>query len=1088
MPDIFDEVEVTPQGDIFDEVASVPVEQNAQLNPAPTFGQRIGRAFDTFQAKVRPSGIADALDPFRFTKALGSAAEELAPEARDFISPLIGPSESQKIEQAMVPNPNRSKIETEGLIPGVVGELSQIDPLAEAAESVKSQPDPNDNLLLATGKAAKNVALDVGVSLASPMGALLLETGTLAPKATSAALTPLVLKSISESAKSVASDETDQQKIEKVLMSIIGVSGTAAALHTPSGVSAPKVPKTTPATGIAAEAVEGATALESALGIPAPLTAAESTGAVGTARREAFVKRIGAGDGTRPLPYQLQQEAISDAVQKVVREGAAEAGQKSEVGASVAQEITTGEEALRGRTARKAGAAAEEASGAARSGVRAVGPEQEASALGTRIRDAMQFSQQYDKARGQNLYSAAEQARIAAGGPSEFVDPNQIRATAKAILEDAPKREVEVDTGIVDATGTPIKATKREVMPQFLPAYQKIQELSKWNTPQTAEEITRARSLIGESIGKIESGAADMFGGGFQLGDLKRLYAAISNDFDTALAKLSPDARAKYKTAQDFHRQNVEKFEQSPIISKVINQASEGGIPNTGEIASRFARGEGKLEELKAIKTYLPAADYNALKAGILDSLRSRNTIPTASGHVEDMTGFAKSFRELAPEFKRELMGSDKAAATLQSVLDRFGVVKQGAEELGQRKVATPEAMQALIDDIRAGKSEAGQKKFGQALAMDAARSRDYFNAITKDIRSGNLGKVPVDPARFVDDFLLKTDDVNVVRTSLQQLSSETRENVRRLVSQKFFELAADQDNSTLAQLIRSEPELSGSKLIDIFIKDPKRREVLQALIPEEHKDLITNFIKYQRGIENARKLGGQSGLVSSQAQFGGRMGSSIVGIIPQLAESVLKLRINRFVARAFFSKPAQEIMKKAVTGDFLSVAVAAAALAKVGDALPQGVKTAAKSTAAAVPKLTRDDLMTLSGAFGATKIREYLNSKKEMDGLMATMPEDDIDAFMIAAPEIATPITVEGDQPAASVAQLASVVPQPVLRPEASTPAVAVATPKPDTVEIAFPNGNGRVANTTMSRADALKRIEDSKAQVQRIRERLGK
>jgi hypothetical protein len=809
--------------------------------------------------------------------------------------------------------------------------------------------------------------------------------GTLAPKATAAAFSPMVIDSIKSAAKSFGSDESDQEKIEKALMATLGLAGTAAAMRTPKTAATP-ASRPAAASAIAEEAVSAASELEKALGIPAPLTAAEATGSVGTAKRESFVRRIGAGDGSRPLAYEIQQTAIGDALKKVVSEGAEQAGPKSAVGAQVAREITAGEEALRGRTAETAGAAAQDIAGTVN---KAVGPVEEASALGQRVRESGQFTIEANKAANDAQFANAESLRLSKGGPSDFIVPKEVQKTASKLRALLPSQ-----------AGAPIEglATGQKLLLQ----------LEGWTDPQTLGQFNQAISTVGEALGRKSAGIEDTFGSGFTKGNLKQLYKALITDRDNAFNSLAPDVKPAYDQARSFFKQNIQDIHENPIVAKVLNDAGDGGLSNTGEIASYFASNEGKLADLMAIKKLVAPADYDSLKSGILNSLRSKSTIPTASGGVEDLTVLGKAFRELAPEFKRELMGSDAAAKELQLALDDFGLAKKATETLGQRNVASPEAMQALIDGIRSGDGKLARKQLGEAIAQDAARSRDYFNGITKDIRSGNLGKVPVDPARFVDDFLLKADDVNTVRAALQQLSGETRENVRLLTAQKFFELAADQDNSTVSQLLKGEGEISGQKLIDLFVKEPKRREVLQALIPEQSKELITNYIKYQRGILNARKLGGSSGLVAGQAQFGGSgRGGNILGIIPQIGESVLKLRVNRFVAKAFFSKPVQEIMKRAAGGDFLAVAVAASATAKAKSAIPGSVKSAASS----IPTLTRDDLMALSAQFGVAKVRQYLEAKRDIDQKMAQMDDDGVTAMTIIAPELALPIQVEGDE-----------------------------------------------------------------------------
>lgn len=1018
-------------------VAAVPADavspMTDELRPAPTFGQRVGRAIDAFKQTIQPDDFIDAFDPFKFPKAIMAAGEQLSPEGREMLSPIIGPSESQKIAQRQSGAPT-SVIETEGLVPGIVGKLSRIEPVARTVEEMKAPELPDDSLLTAAGKATRNVALDVSGAMASPVGVALGGAAAFAPRAAAAAMSPLVVNSIQDTARSFAEDETDQKRIEGVLTSVMGVGGTLAAIKMAPkpGTTTPK--KAAPATEIAKEAVEGAAALEKTLGMEAPLSAAERTGAKGMAQREAFVKRIGAGDGTKPLPYQAQQQAVADAVKKAVSEQAEQAGPKAEVGAQVAREITVGEEALRGEVGQAAGKAVQEIASGAEQQVGAVGSKMEATDLGNKIRDSVNFTLDYNKSVGKDLYKNVDDLIQNAAGPKEFVETTTIRNKANQILAEATKRQT--------ATG------QREVIPKLLPAYEKIQELASLPN-QSFQEIQRLQSLIGQSIGRLQAGAADDFGGGFQLKDLKDLYGAIRQDVDQSLAKLDPKAKDAATKAREFYRQNIETLEQNPILSKLANTTDQGGIANVGEIAGMFARGEGKLQDLQAVKQFLPAADYGDLKAGILNSLRSKNSIPTAAGYVEDLTTFAKDFRSLAPEFQRELMGSPEKAKALQATLDKFAAGKKAVDVLGDRSVAPPETLQALIDDIQAGKAVEGNRKFGEAIAKDAARSRDYFNTITKDIRAGNLGKTKVDPAQFVDDFLLKSDDVNEVRTALQQLSGETRGRVQKLLSQKLFELAIDQENSTVRQILAGQGEVSGQKLIDLFVSDPKRAQIVQAVIPESSKELLTNFIKYQRGIETARKAGGNSGLVSGQARFGGGMNQGVLGIIPQLGESFIKAKVFRGVSEAFFSKPVQEIMALSARGDFLTQAVAAWGLSKMG--------------VNKMPTLPREALGVLNAEVGASKVQEYLDTKEQIDQILANATPEEVDAAMMLIPEVAYPLEVEPQpdepvvepEPAPEVVE--EVVEAPVAAPE------PVPAPQPPKRNVIAPKGtrvrqNGRI------------------------------
>src|SRR4029077_20982614 len=92
-----------------------------------------------------------------------------------------------------------------------------------------------------------------------------------------------------------------------------------------------------------------------------------------------------------------------------------------------------------------------------------------------------------------------------------------------------------------------------------------------------------------------------------------------------------------------------------------------------------------------------------------------------------------------------------------------------------------------------------------------------------------------------------------------------------------------------------------------------------------KNKEVITNYLKYLRGIENARKLAGSSGLVAQQALYGGRG-----GFLKALGESFIKANVSRAVSAAAFSPFGRAVLTKVAQGHCISVALAVQAIAKV--------------------------------------------------------------------------------------------------------------------------------------------------------------
>lgn len=914
------------------------------------------------------------------------------------VTALLGPTESQEIRRrALAGNVDlRSDIEKSGLAPAtanVTKEILTSSPLPPL-QIPQQQTVPGQ---IAAGTA--QAVYDITRGLASPAGALLGGVGTLG----AGAITPEVAQRLIAAGYSVpvakqvfetaTTPGTVQQKTAQTIESLVGAAGTVAPfLPRGTAPSAAAAVAETPTARIAEEAVAASKALESQLGIPAPLTAAQQTGAPGLAQFEAFTRRTGQGLTAKPIGIEKQQMAVADAVQKFVESAAPET--PADVGATILRELSQGERKTIEAARQAAAAGAKEAGVAVESKVRGftgLDPK-ELSTVGQEIRDSIQSKLEMDKNYLSSQFTevndlARQSAKpMIAGEPTEagrvsyligerptnipFVSIDPVRNTISKIISSTPK------------------TVEGEVSAPFLKSYSTLMEIQDLPN-MTIDQAVRAKSVLGEIIGRLEGGAAEQIGGGFLLGDAKRLYKSFTESINNSIEKVSSsELRDRYKGLVKFAKENIEDVEASPVLRKIINQPDKGGFQNTSEIINYFAGGEGKLNDLLALKKIASPARYNQVRRGILDSLRGNSILDTAQGNIIDLASFSKQFSELSPEFKRELVGSDAGVNALQSALKQAEVAGKVTRTVGRTTVASEADLATLIDEISSAmqynyKPTAAVDQFVKAMAKETDRRKIYYNDITKKISESKLGEVPIDPARIVDDVFLVAERPEVVMKAMSQLSPETRRQVQNVAAKTLLQKVTDLSGQTLSDIVKGKTDLKSEQLVNLFVQDPKRREILNILIPDDIKPVITDFVKYRRGIDQAYKMGGQQGLVAAQETFGGALGKGSWFDAPaRVANTLTRIAMNRKIADFTFSDAGIKTMKMLADPNFSAINLAARAVRAPGNTI------------------TPEGYGYLSAIYGGENVNRYLSAERDLlttvKNLVETGKQVDKDAFNI--------------------------------------------------------------------------------------------
>lgn len=912
---------------------------------------------ETQNAQMGPSEVPGVLD---LAKGALRSLRESGP-----VTAFLGPTRDQELAREALAGSvdERNAIEREGLIQSAARTIKDI---AFSSPIPEIQVPQGEGVGGQIGGALLQTGADVARGLASPLGAA---TGGLATQgarflpagvratARVAGLTPRVAQvgiasafapQAWEAAKSAAlmvadNNGTLQEQLTAGLEAGLAIFGTVAPLAGIPGESAQSLsPRMAPSAAIAAEGEAAAGRLARRLRIDTPLSAGQTTGAAGISKFEAFSRRIGSGLSAEMLGIEAQQMAVSDAVSQLV--ASASSASPDVVGRQVIGEMVSKERGAARGAAQAAGQGARAVEVAAERNLQsATGlTPQELTKVGSDVRKSLATNVEMNRNAASTKFQDAENALK--GVPPNFVTLPSTRNIVQTIFRSAAK----------DNQG--------EVVRPFLKAYGTLQQLE--NMPaQTLTAAQRTKSIIGEAIGRMEDGAMDTFGAGFNLGDLKRIYGALATDIDRSIERVgSTVARDKFRSAVTFYRDNIEALEQSPAVRRVLNQASDGGIANTADIVRYFAQGAGRIDDLKAIKGLVTPGTYNQLRRGILDSLKGNSVIPTASGGVVDLSRMRSQFQALDTEFKRELMGSDANARVLQSTLDRFDTAEKALSSSGMTSVASPEQITALMDSIQTGNSKAGVADFNRSVSAEQTRRKLYHNDLTKRITDGTLGDVIVEPARLVDEVFLASERPELVREGMRQLSPDLQREVQVLAAKTLLQQAMDVESSTLARIIGGETNLKSERIVNLMVENPKKRAVLNLLIPDDLKPVIEDFVAYRRAIDQSYKQGGGQGLVAATEQFTGAHGRGGPLEAPaRWLNSMSRLFINRKLADFTFSPAGVKTLKF---------------LAQPGNSV---VNLAARGIRGLAPSISAEGIGYLSAVYGGEMVEKYLQDEERL-------------------------------------------------------------------------------------------------------------
>lgn len=647
--------------------------------------------------------------------------------------------------------------------------------------------------------------------------------------------------------------------------------GTQAAFEALAGTAIPlpasQLNRTAGVTGlednisqaIARDAVKGSETLKG-MGIDAPLTAGEATGARAVQEAERMMEVMGRATSTGQKVRIRQglvaesvrdadkvnaygQIAVDDMAKALDNVDAAIVGKQQEAfldAASAVQNSVTQDLASLGKGAPD---------------ITTAGGRTRASVAGV-----------YDRAQAQakKLYSDFDAEMAATGGNDNIVVLNSTSEFAKEIEKLTLKKRVVDGPNAGQLTSLNMEA----------PLLREARELVEAaDTPQSIAAMRSFRSRLYESARSGEN-----FSEGINPTTARRMAKAITKDIERSVSNYSGEGAQMLKEADTLYRTTLAPFEDTPILKKIINSRGNGGLANDADAITYFT-GKAKMNELRAVGQYLDPEEYASLKRAIAEDVVVRNEIQVGGRTYADLGGALKRIENMPREMKTEVFGSEKRWRSIEMGMRQFKHLQTNKKLFMNHALPSPEALSTFVREIDELGPSVASRHVREATNAAANRQRIFGSSVASQIKKGEFGAVTRSPDKFLDDLAFSGQySPTYVRSLLNELPPDTLEGVQSAFYRRVFSRAKDVTESTIDGMRTGRDGTYDIKkaLNDVFGSE-EQAQVARAVVGDKQFGQLTAWLKYELGPQKARSNVGMVGAFSRE-QY------TSIGALPAMA------------------------------------------------------------------------------------------------------------------------------------------------------------------------------------------------------------
>lgn len=396
-------------------------------------------------------------------------------------------------------------------------------------------------------------------------------------------------------------------------------------------------------------------------------------------------------------------------------------------------------------------------------GMAAAVGEKTPGAAGNIARDAARAVAEIETATNQAVARTG-----AAGGPLSAGD--KLQSGLSGYVDTFKARAADLFNGVekLIPKGTPVNldrtaATIEEAKKYFAsqPELAAKLGLTRWDSVikeaqangTNWQAVRQFRTSIGEAIGSNRGALADE-----DLGRLKALYGALTEDMTAAARAAGPKAYAEWQNANRFYSKGADRIERyldQTISAKSPERAFEAFVGMT-----KADRASSDVTRMRKIKASMPASDWNDVAATIVDRLgKSPAGQQGAMGDNFSPGVFLTEWNKLSPEAKTILLPND-VRLELEQIARVSERVKAGHAERNTSNTGTV---------TQAGAIGAGLMAYPKATIAMLAASNVTSRALTSQtflraVNEWNAGSQKALTAMASGNSPFKSDAAQILR------------------------------------------------------------------------------------------------------------------------------------------------------------------------------------------------------------------------------------------------------------------------------------------------------------------------------------
>ena len=359
---------------------------------------------------------------------------------------------------------------------------------------------------------------------------------------------------------------------------------------------------------------------------------------------------------------------------------------------------------------------------------------------------------------------------------------------------------------------------------------QSLREVAR--SPQTMEGLVGLRKSIDGLVNYFNE-----FAPGLGQRQLRQLRSALKSEELTAARRLGVEN--ELVTAQNLAEQRFTVLQDNPIIRKAVSAAGEGGFQNPEAFYSQLSSQPEAVASINRLlsNTAQGRIQLSQIRRGLFDYLRSENPIQIAGQQFEDAAPILNGFRNLPQSTQAFIAGNAQNANRLRSILEDANRVQNVGRSIPLSGRISQEALNEITDNL----GNINSQRLRTLVAGDAraarARSEEFFNNTTAEVQNNRLNP-DVDPNQFVQDFLFRSNNPQVVRDALDQLSIPTRQAARRDAAVALLNHVSE----TAPQNARA-----GVASVENILRDPNRMQIIRETLDPADFNMINDYMIWTR-------------------------------------------------------------------------------------------------------------------------------------------------------------------------------------------------------------------------------------------------